>query len=75
MIDSEKKKTDLNNENVLFDRECSELAKLVEELENKIEFMSNEAVSLKNKQKHIIVQVHKALIKKQCLRTVFNIKT
>jgi len=27
MIDSEKKKTDLNNENVLFDRECSELAK------------------------------------------------
>ena len=38
MIDSEKKKTDLNNENVLFDRECSELAKLVEELENKIEF-------------------------------------
>ncbi len=27
--------------------------------------MSNEALSLKNKQKHILVQVHKALIKKQ----------
>jgi len=38
MIDSEKKRTDLYNENILFDRECSELAKLVEELENKIEF-------------------------------------
>ncbi len=38
MIDSEKTKTDLNTENMLLERECSELSKEVEELEKKIEF-------------------------------------
>ncbi len=37
--------------------------------------MSNEAVSLKNKQKHILVQVHKALIKKQAENLISRAKS
>ncbi|KRX02411.1 hypothetical protein PPERSA_10028 [Pseudocohnilembus persalinus] len=38
MIDSEKKKTDLNTENMLLERECADLDKDVLELEQKIEY-------------------------------------
>lgn len=38
MIDSEKRKTDLNTENMTLERECQELLKEVEDLTNKIEF-------------------------------------
>lgn len=39
MIDSEKRKTDINTEIMLLERECTDLEKEVKELEGKIEFV------------------------------------
>lgn len=51
MIDSEKKKTDFNTENMLLDRECNDLEKEVSELERRIEYTKkheNEKIDSEN---------------------------